>query len=151
VDTGGCPYNYPIISDPVLANLGLNRVISAGNGAPRSTLEVPLPLVLSPDPFRQNWGSPCALEIKSSGDLRFNMVGEESAMAINFIDGHLDANPDLNEDQILSKVISNVARFIQVSENVRNRLRIELKEMRRHINSPDWDHDFDENDLELKE
>jgi hypothetical protein len=151
VDTGGCAYNYPIISDPVLAYLGLDRAISAGSGDPKSVLEVPLPLITSPDPFRQNWDSPRALEIQSSGDLRFNMVGEGSANAINFIHTLIKAAPRSNADQILQVATRILEPLIEVTDEVKNCFLNEWKEMRRHMNSPDWDHAFDDNDLELKE
>jgi hypothetical protein len=150
VDTAGCPYNYPIISGPVLANLGLDRTISPGNN-PMDALEVRLPLSISPDPFRQTWDSPRALEIRSSGDLRFNMVGGENAQAILYIYGHLRFHPDPNEAQIRQMVTSIMGPLMEVTEEVKTCFQNELKEMRRHLSSPDWDHAFDENDLELKD
>jgi hypothetical protein len=110
LDSGGCSHNTPIISDPVLRRLGLDRVIGVPN-----QLQVPLPLCQNVDPFVQNWDHKRQHSLIRPDDLRFNTIGSTSAVVselINFM-----ANSKYNNAGQILTILQNNKRFTQLSQN----------------------------------
>jgi hypothetical protein len=106
VDSGGCGWDTPIISDPVLKFLNFDRDKERDSGNPAANLLVPLPLRDSSNPFAQDWG--VRGHIIDPNNLIFNMVGSESAYALELIEHSFRIKPDAAYHEVLIAFLKDI-------------------------------------------
>jgi hypothetical protein len=112
IDTCGCEWNTPIISDPVLRFLGYDRESARDSADPSSKLVVPQPLKIAGNPFKQDWGS--RGEFVAANNLIFNMIGSQNAVAVELIEGIIGANPQTT-NAVVKALLSRQSGFQHIA------------------------------------
>jgi hypothetical protein len=110
LNSGGSPWNEPILSDPVLKHLGLDRSIDMDKQIPF----IPQPLGKIRFPLQFQWNEKRNLSIPQN-DLRFNLLGGSLAECISTIHTNLDDIPD---QDIIRNIMHKYSAFGASRESV---------------------------------
>jgi hypothetical protein len=114
LNTGGSPWNLPIISDPVLHHLNLNRCVDSEKGIPF----IPQPLGKITRPLQFEWNEQRTLSIPSN-DLRFNLFGGNLAYCIGCIYKEFIAFP---EEQVIQGALIGFSEYGATKETVQREI-----------------------------
>jgi hypothetical protein len=121
INTGGSPWNKPIISEQSKNIIGLNEIHHKESQNQSQILRMPTPLGIIPAPLSQDWDCYGRNAIQSD-DVRFNLVGQELAHIIGTI----------NDDLDLFNVSAEI-RHILVDTLVKRYEHLGVKDMRKFI------------------
>jgi hypothetical protein len=110
LNSGGSPWNEPILSDPVLRYLKLDRSLDFEKGIP----EIPQPLGVIQRPLNYEWNEKRKFTI-AENDLRFNLFGGKLVTCISTIHDDLD---EISDEAIIRTIVHKYSEFGATNESV---------------------------------
>jgi hypothetical protein len=149
IDSGGCCWNTPIISDPVLKFLNLDRDKERDSQHPDTNLLVPLPLQHSPNPFAQDWG--IRGQIITPDNLIFNMIGSESACILELIEHSFRMKPDATYQEVHSALLEDIRLRNLLNPNIiSENLKLHMEHAKeRKLHPQPWMDTWDQHNLPI--